>query len=61
MLLDSLRQDSIMNLINNEKNKNNNFINENLEDLCASIQYSIVNILIEKVKLASLHLSLIHI
>ena len=46
---------SIMNLINNEKNKNNNFINENLEDLCASIQYSIVNILIEKVKLASLH------
>tara|TARA_B100000767_G_scaffold33257_1_gene28423 strand:- start:4013 stop:4684 length:672 start_codon:yes stop_codon:yes gene_type:complete len=46
---------SIMNLINNEKSKNSNFISENLEDLCASIQYSIVNILLEKIKLASLN------
>jgi|TARA_B110001450_G_scaffold101963_1_gene96537 N6-L-threonylcarbamoyladenine synthase len=46
---------SIMNLINNEKSKNSNFISENLEDLCASIQHSIVNILLEKIKLASLN------
>ena len=33
-------------------NSNPNFINENLNDLCASIQFSIVNILIEKIQKA---------
>lgn len=43
---------SILYRINNEVEKNTNFIKENLEDLCASIQYSIVNILLEKLEKA---------
>lgn len=43
---------SILYRINNEVEKNANFIKENLEDLCASIQYSIVNILLEKLEKA---------
>ena len=40
---------SILNLINSSVMKNPNFINENLNDLCASIQHSIITILLEKV------------
>jgi N6-L-threonylcarbamoyladenine synthase len=43
---------SILYFIKKEISKNENFINEHLEDLCASIQYSIIDILIEKLKQA---------
>ena len=38
--------------IQNNTQKNPNFIKENLEDLCASIQYSIVTILLKKLEKA---------
>ncbi|WP_291115865.1 tRNA (adenosine(37)-N6)-threonylcarbamoyltransferase complex transferase subunit TsaD [Empedobacter sp. UBA7248] len=44
---------SILYFIQKEVKANPNFIEENIDDLCASIQHSIVNILIEKVKKAS--------
>ena len=40
---------SILNQVNSSVMKNPNFINENLNDLCASIQHSIITILLEKV------------
>ena len=43
---------SILYKIQNETQKNPQFIEENLEDLCASIQHSIVNILLEKLQKA---------
>jgi len=43
---------SILYKIRDYVNSNPNFINENLNDLCASIQFSIVNILIEKIQKA---------
>ncbi|MBH70292.1 MAG: tRNA (adenosine(37)-N6)-threonylcarbamoyltransferase complex transferase subunit TsaD [Flavobacteriales bacterium] len=43
---------SILYKIRDCVNSNPNFINENLNDLCASIQFSIVNILIEKIQKA---------
>ena len=43
---------SIMYKIQNNTQKNPNFIKENLEDLCASIQYSIVTILLKKLEKA---------
>ncbi|MDC0204506.1 tRNA (adenosine(37)-N6)-threonylcarbamoyltransferase complex transferase subunit TsaD [Flavobacteriales bacterium] len=43
---------SIMRLIQRGVLKNPNFITENLEDLCASIQHSIVSILIKKLEQA---------
>ena len=44
---------SIMNLINKEMMKDSEFINQNLNHLCASIQHSIVEILIDKILKAS--------
>ena len=44
---------SIMNKINTSLQKDKNFISNNLEDLCASIQESIVSILIDKINKAS--------
>jgi len=41
---------SILYSIQNNKKKNPNFVSENLEDLCASIQHSIVSILLEKIQ-----------
>ena len=41
---------SIMYKIQNNTQKNPNFIKENLEDLCASIQHSIVTILLNKLR-----------
>ena len=41
---------SIMYKIQNNTQKNPNFIKENLEDLCASIQHSIVTILLNKLQ-----------
>lgn len=43
----------IMNFINKETQKNPDFIKENLNDLCASIQKTIIDILIEKYLKAS--------
>ena len=43
---------SIMYKIQNNTQKNPNFIKENLEDLCASIQHSIVTILLNKLQKA---------
>ena len=43
---------SIMYKIQNNTQKNPNFIKENIEDLCASIQYSIVIILLNKLQKA---------
>tara|TARA_B100000900_G_scaffold341814_1_gene304985 strand:- start:1066 stop:2076 length:1011 start_codon:yes stop_codon:yes gene_type:complete len=45
---------SIMNKINIEVQKDSDFIKNNLEDLCASIQESIVSILIDKIVQASI-------
>lgn len=43
---------SFLYLIRDELKKNPDFIQDNLYDLCASIQFSIVNILINKIKTA---------
>jgi len=44
---------AILYFLQREQKKNKNFIDENLNDICASIQFTIVNILIKKLKLAS--------
>lgn len=41
-----------MNFINSEKAKNPNFIEEHKADICASIQYTIIEILLDKLKKA---------
>ena len=43
---------SILYKVQNNMQKNTNFITENLEDLCASIQHSIVSILLKKIEKA---------
>ena len=45
---------SIMNKINTSLQKDSNFIKNNLEDLCASIQEAIISILINKIEKASI-------
>tara|TARA_B100000475_G_scaffold173927_1_gene137078 strand:+ start:15 stop:698 length:684 start_codon:yes stop_codon:yes gene_type:complete len=44
---------SIMNTINTSLQKDPNFIKNNLNDLCASIQHSIIKILLDKIIIAS--------
>lgn len=44
---------AILYFLQREYKKNDLFIKENLNDICASIQYTIVNILMKKLKLAS--------
>ena len=44
---------SVLYFIQKEVKVNPNFIEENIDDLCASIQHTIVNILMEKVKKAT--------
>lgn len=44
---------NFLNFINKEKQKNLNFINENINDICASLQKTIVDILLEKIILAT--------
>lgn len=44
---------SILYFIKDEVKKNPDFIQQNLEDICASVQYSIVNILLNKLKKAT--------
>jgi len=44
---------AVLYFIQKQLKQNSDFIKENLEDICASIQYTIVNILIDKLKKAS--------
>ncbi|MBT8179962.1 MAG: tRNA (adenosine(37)-N6)-threonylcarbamoyltransferase complex transferase subunit TsaD [Eudoraea sp.] len=44
---------SILYFIQKETRKNPNFIEQNLNDICASIQFTIINILMDKLKKAS--------
>lgn len=44
---------AILYFIQKETKSNPNFIEENINHICASIQYTIINILIDKLKLAS--------
>jgi N6-L-threonylcarbamoyladenine synthase len=44
---------SILYFLQNEKNKNEKFVEENLQDICASIQSRIVSILLKKLQKAS--------
>ena len=43
---------AILYFIQKEKAKNEHFIEENINDICASIQYTIIEILMDKLKLA---------
>ncbi len=50
-----------MNFINNETAKNPNFVSENLHDICASIQHTIIEILMSKLKKAAFQTNINHI
>ncbi|MCF7560127.1 tRNA (adenosine(37)-N6)-threonylcarbamoyltransferase complex transferase subunit TsaD [Sabulilitoribacter multivorans] len=52
---------AILYFIQKETKANPNFVEENLNDICASIQYSIIGILIDKLKLASKQTGIKHI
>lgn len=52
---------AILYFIQKEVNANPNFIAENINDICASIQYTIIGILIDKLKLASKQTNIKHI
>ena len=52
---------AILYFIQREVKANPNFIDENLNDICASIQFTIVNILIDKLKIASNQTGIKHI
>jgi N6-L-threonylcarbamoyladenine synthase len=43
---------AVLYFLQREKRKNPNFISENLNDICASIQYGIIEILMDKIKKA---------
>ncbi len=44
---------AVLYFIQKKVKENSNFIEENLEDICASLQYTIINILMDKLKKAS--------
>ncbi|WP_308993742.1 tRNA (adenosine(37)-N6)-threonylcarbamoyltransferase complex transferase subunit TsaD [Mariniflexile litorale] len=52
---------AILYFIQNQTKANPKFIEENLNDVCASIQYTIIGILIDKLKLASKQTGIKHI
>ncbi|RSK38575.1 tRNA (adenosine(37)-N6)-threonylcarbamoyltransferase complex transferase subunit TsaD [Mangrovimonas spongiae] len=52
---------AILYFIQKETKANPNFIEENINDICASIQYTIIGILIDKLKLASKQTGIKHI
>ena len=52
---------AILYFIQNETKVNPHFIEENLNDICASIQYTIIGILIDKLKLATKQTGIKHI
>ncbi|EGV44874.1 tRNA (adenosine(37)-N6)-threonylcarbamoyltransferase complex transferase subunit TsaD [Bizionia argentinensis JUB59] len=51
----------ILYFIQRETKVNPNFIEENINDICASIQYTIIGILIDKLKLATKETGITHI
>jgi N6-L-threonylcarbamoyladenine synthase len=52
---------AILYFIQKQQRKNSNFISENLQDICASIQFTIVEILMDKLKNAVRHTNIKHI
>ena len=52
---------AILYFIQNETKANPDFVQENINDICASIQYTIIGILIDKLKLASKQTGIKHI
>ena len=52
---------AVLYFIQREVKKNPNFITENLNDICASIQYTIIGILMDKLKLATKETGIKHI
>ncbi|NNC45259.1 MAG: tRNA (adenosine(37)-N6)-threonylcarbamoyltransferase complex transferase subunit TsaD, partial [Winogradskyella sp.] len=52
---------AILYFIQKETKQNTNFIEEHLNDICASIQYTIIGILIEKLKMAVKQTGIKHI
>ncbi|MGY0392365.1 tRNA (adenosine(37)-N6)-threonylcarbamoyltransferase complex transferase subunit TsaD [Bizionia sp. KMM 8389] len=52
---------AVLYFIQRETKSNPNFIQENLNDICASIQYTIIGILIDKLKLATKETGINHI
>ena len=52
---------AILYFIQKKTKANPNFIKENLNDVCASIQYTIINILMDKLKMASKQTGIKHI
>ncbi|PWH81951.1 tRNA (adenosine(37)-N6)-threonylcarbamoyltransferase complex transferase subunit TsaD [Algibacter marinivivus] len=52
---------AVLYFIQREVKANPNFIEENLNDICASIQYTIIGILIDKLKLATKQTGIKHI
>ncbi len=52
---------AVLYFIQREVKANPNFITENLNDICASIQYTIIGILIDKLKLATKETEIKHI
>ncbi|WP_103867022.1 tRNA (adenosine(37)-N6)-threonylcarbamoyltransferase complex transferase subunit TsaD [Aquimarina sp. I32.4] len=44
---------SVLYFVQKQQKENPDFVQENLEDICASLQYTIINILIDKLKKAS--------
>lgn len=52
---------AVLYFIRKEVKANPNFIEENLNDICASIQYTIIGILIDKLKLATKQTGIQHI
>ncbi len=52
---------AILYFIQNQTKTNPNFISENLNDICASIQHTIIGILMDKLKLATKQTGITHI
>ncbi|MDX1317406.1 MAG: tRNA (adenosine(37)-N6)-threonylcarbamoyltransferase complex transferase subunit TsaD, partial [Xanthomarina gelatinilytica] len=52
---------AILYFIQKETANNPNFVEENINDICASIQYTIIGILMDKLKLASKQTGIKHI
>ncbi|WP_242119222.1 tRNA (adenosine(37)-N6)-threonylcarbamoyltransferase complex transferase subunit TsaD [Aestuariivivens sediminicola] len=52
---------AILYFVQRETQANPNFITENLDDICASIQYTIIRILMDKLKIASHQTGIKHI
>ncbi|GGE42297.1 tRNA (adenosine(37)-N6)-threonylcarbamoyltransferase complex transferase subunit TsaD [Psychroflexus planctonicus] len=52
---------AVLYFLQREKQKNPNFVSENIEDICASLQYTIVDILMTKIKKAIQQTGITHV